>query len=153
MIRRSLALATLLLLLSCKEDRTDPSGTYVGEGTLTIVKDGRSKETVAPKDTIVVRTKSRHYQFVEIDVTARGCTVSTTGGTGGTTSWPLFSSAPCSIEVSSTEKIKVALSGGLQRQPPSQTEVPKEMYLSLSGRTESGESISYEIHAKPQAQK
>jgi hypothetical protein len=135
---------------SCGADHTDVSGTYVGQGTGTLrPKDGTAKDFTVPNDAVIVKMTSRHYQFSEIDVTVRGCTLRTMEG-GGETSWPLGrGGGACTFDIPGVGAVPIRASGGLQRNPPSRSSRPINVNLSLYGSTESGDSFSYTIEAKP----
>ena len=128
----------LVLIAGCA-DHTEITGTYVG----TAHGDAPGSFTL-PDERIEVRTVDRHYQYSEVEVTVRGCTLRSSGG--GETRWT-FPSTRCTLALPSGP-VTFDASGGVTREPATRAKKATEVHVSIQG-TSAGRPISYSITAKP----
>jgi hypothetical protein len=148
-MRRALVVAAAMLVHAGCADHTDFSGTYVGDGKGTYrLGGGASVDFRIPQDTISVKMTARRYQYTEFEVTVRGCVVRSSSGE---TSWsiPGQGGGKCTFDVPSLGPVEITLSGGVARRPPSRSEEPEEVHLSLGGSGERVQMFSYILDAKP----
>lgn len=138
----------LLALVGCGPDALDGAFTCTARVDVAYA-DGKRETIEVPGDAVTIRPATRHYQYYEYAVTARGCAATAEGDVSSAA----FKGreAGCTLDVPKVGAIPLErISGGVSREPGKRFS-KDGVYVQIQSMPTAGRfsSVAYTCHGRP----